>query len=51
MVRSRDIRWAWCGARDRWEMRAVFIRKCEEMRPHGSSEEGWEFNNRVDVDW
>lgn len=45
------MRWAWHGAHVT-EMRnacRVLIRK-HEMRPHGSSEEGREFNNKVDVD-
>jgi hypothetical protein len=52
MVTSKDMRWAWCGAHET-EMRnvcRVLIRICEELRPHQSSEEGWEFNNKVDVD-
>jgi hypothetical protein len=52
MVKSRDMRWAWHGARVT-EMRnacRVLIRKRDEMRPRGSSEEGREFKNEVGVD-
>jgi len=52
MVTSRDMGWALRGAHDTGMRNTcrVLIRKCEEMRPHGSSEEGCEFNNKVFVD-
>jgi hypothetical protein len=46
------MRWTWHGAHGTEMKNAckVLIRKREEMRPHGSSEKVWQFNNKVDVD-